>query len=162
MNKYLAIFPNFSVGYGLMARATYFMGRATWIQWLATRFLNSLRSRQNGRHFADDSLKCILLNENVWISLKISLKFVPEVRINYIPALVQLMAWHLPGNKPLSEAMMVSLPMHICVTWPQWVKAWSEGAWSQLVGGSGSKDVYIAIFGASYFWYQCDHSLYYI
>ena len=32
------------------------------------------------------------------------------------------MAWHRPGDKPLSEPMMVSLRMHICVTWPQWLK----------------------------------------
>ena len=32
------------------------------------------------------------------------------------------MAWHRPGDKPLSEPMMVSLLKHICVTRPQWVK----------------------------------------
>ena len=32
------------------------------------------------------------------------------------------MACHLDSAKPLSEPMMVSLPMHICVTRPQWVK----------------------------------------
>ena len=42
---------------------------------------------------ADDFFKCIFLNENVWISISISLKFVPEVRINNIPALLQIMAW---------------------------------------------------------------------
>ena len=31
------------------------------------------------------------------------------------------MAWHRPGTKPLSEAMLVRLPTHICVTRPQWV-----------------------------------------
>ena len=84
--------------------------------------VNTLRPRQNGRHFADAILKCIFLNENVWISLKISLKFVPKVRINNIPALVQIMAWRRPGDKSLSELMMVSLLMHICITRPQWVK----------------------------------------
>ena len=64
------------------------------------------------------------MNENVWILIKISLKFVPEVRINNIPALVQIMAWHRPGNKPLSEPMMVRLPTHICVTRLQWVNLW--------------------------------------
>ena len=49
-------------------------------------FLNTLRPRQNGHHFADDVFKCIFLNENVLISLKISLKFVPQVPINNIPA----------------------------------------------------------------------------
>ena len=88
-------------------------------------YLNTLRPRQNGRHFADDILKCIFLNENVWISIKISLKFVPKGPINNIPSLVQIMAWRRPGDKPLSEPMMVSLPTHICVTRLQWVKSGS-------------------------------------
>ena len=41
--------------------------------------------------------------------------------INNIPSLAQIMAWHRPGNNPLSEPMMISLLMHICVTQPQWV-----------------------------------------
>ena len=41
--------------------------------------------------------------------------------INNIPALVQIMVWRQPGDKPLSEPMMVSLLRHICVTRPQWV-----------------------------------------
>ena len=52
----------------------------------------------------------------------ISLQFVPQVWINNIPALVQIIAWHRPGNTPLFEPMMVSLLTHISVTWPQWVK----------------------------------------
>ena len=83
---------------------------------------NTLRPIQNGRHFADDVFKCILLNDILWISLKISLKFVPKGLINNIPSLVQIMAWRRPGDKPLSEAMIVSLLTHICVTRPQWVK----------------------------------------
>ena len=84
---------------------------------------NSLRPRQNRRHFADDIFKCIFFYENVRIVLKISLKFVAKVRINNVPPLVQIMAWRRPGDKPLSEPMMVSLLMHICVTQPQWVKS---------------------------------------
>ena len=80
--------------------------------------LNTLRSRQNGRHLPDDIFKYIFLNENVWISLKISLKFVPRVPINNIPALVLITAWRRPGDKPLSEPMMVSILTHICVTRP--------------------------------------------
>ena len=83
--------------------------------------INTLRPRLNGRHFADDIFKCIFLNENAWISLKISLKFVPKVRINNVPTLVQIKAWRRPGDKPLSEPVMVSLRTHICVTRPQWV-----------------------------------------
>ena len=80
------------------------------------------QTRQDGRYFAEDVLKCIFFNENVWISLKIPLKFVPRGPINNIPALVQIMAWRRPGDKPLSEPMLVFVPTHICITRPQWVK----------------------------------------
>ena len=43
--------------------------------------------------------------------------------VNSIPTLVQIMAWRRPGDKPLSEPMMVSLLMHICGTRPQWVNS---------------------------------------
>ena len=89
----------------------------------STRYLlNTLRPRQNGRRFADDTFKCNFLNENVRISIEISLKFVPKGPINNIPALVQIMAWRRSGDKPLSEPMMVSLLTHICVSRRQWVK----------------------------------------
>ena len=84
--------------------------------------ITTLRPRRNEQHFADDIFKHIFFNENVWISIKISLKFVPKGPINNIPALVQIMALRRPGDKPLSEQMMVSLPTHICVIRPQWVK----------------------------------------
>ena len=85
--------------------------------------INSLRPRQNDRYFPDDIFKWIFLNENVWISINISLKFVPRGPINNIRALVQIMAWRRSGDKPLSEPMVVRLPMHICVTRPQWVNS---------------------------------------
>ena len=50
--------------------------------------INTLRLRQNGRHFPDDIFKCIFLNENVLILIKISLKFVPKGQIHNIRALV--------------------------------------------------------------------------
>ena len=82
---------------------------------------NTLGPTQNGHHFTDDILKCIFLNENVWISIKISLKFVLKGPITNIPALLQIMGWRRPGDKPLSEPMMVILMTHICITRPQWV-----------------------------------------
>ena len=54
--------------------------------------LNTLWPRQNGRQYADDTFKWIFLNENVWISIKISQKFVLNGRINNIPTFVQIMA----------------------------------------------------------------------
>ena len=64
-------------------------------------WLNILRPWHICPHFQDGIFKCIFL-----ISLKISLKFVPEFRINTIPTLVQIITWHRPGDKPLSEPMM--------------------------------------------------------
>ena len=63
---------------------------------------NTLRPRQNEQHFADDIFKRIFFNENVWIAIKIPLKFVRKGPINNIPALVQIMAWRRSGDKPLS------------------------------------------------------------
>ena len=82
---------------------------------------NTLRPRHHGRRFPEDIFKRILLNENVWVSIKISLQFVPKGSISNIPALVQIMAWRRPSDKPLSEPMVVNLLMHKCVTRPQWV-----------------------------------------
>ena len=82
---------------------------------------HDLRPRQNGRHFADDTFKCIFLNEDVLILIYISLKFVPKGPINNISAWVEIMTWRRPGDKPLSKPMLVSLLTHICVTRPQWV-----------------------------------------
>ena len=50
--------------------------------------VTTLRLRQNGCHFADNILKCIFLNENVWIPSEISLKFVPKGPIDNIPTFV--------------------------------------------------------------------------
>ena len=42
----------------------------------------------------------------MWISIKISINFVPKGAIKNIPALVQIMAWLQIGDKPLSEQML--------------------------------------------------------
>ena len=86
--------------------------------------INTLRLRQNWRHFTDNIFMwhCAFSWMKMFeFRLKISLKFVPKGPIINIPALVQIMAWRPPGAKLLSELMMVRLPMRICVTWPQWV-----------------------------------------
>ena len=71
--------------------------------------LNTLRPRKNSCHFADGTFKSIFLNEDIWISINISLtgKLVPKGQINNIPALIQIMAWGRPGDKPLSEPMII-------------------------------------------------------
>ena len=70
--------------------------------------------------------------------LRFHLKFVPDVQINNIPGLVQIMAWRRPGDKPLSEPRMVNSLMHICVTQPQHV----DFHWTQKASP----------------WYRCVHT----
>ena len=53
----------------------------------------------------DDIFKSIF-NESVWIPIPISLKFVPKGPIDYNSALVQVVAWHRTGEKPLPESML--------------------------------------------------------
>ena len=86
--------------------------------------INSMRPWRKGHHFLD-IFKWIFLNENVWLLMKLSLKFVPRGPINNILALVQIMARRRPGDKPLSEPVMDSLLTHICITPPQWVNTLS-------------------------------------
>ena len=69
--------------------------------------INSSPHGQNGRHFADDDFRCILVSEKFCILIKISLKCVPKGPIDNIPALVQIMAWCRIGDKPLSEPMLM-------------------------------------------------------
>ena len=85
------------------------------------RLFNTLRLRQNGCHFGDVIFKCIFMNEKFCISIPTSLKFVSRGPIDNKSALVQVMAWRRPGDKPLSEPMMASLLGHICITRPQWI-----------------------------------------
>ena len=102
----------------------------TSIKFLLLQYATNLLKQISLTHWGWDKIdailqktfKCNFLNENVWIPIKISLKFVPKGPINNIPALVQIMAWCHPGDKPLSRPMIVRLPTHICVTQRQWVK----------------------------------------
>ena len=81
---------------------------------LNCRLFNTLRPWKNGRHFPDEIFKLIFLKENDCINFD-SLRFVPKGPINKIPSLVQTVAWSRPGDKPLSQSMMVSSLTHIHV-----------------------------------------------
>ena len=82
--------------------------------WKKITVLTHLRPGQNGRHFAGDSFKYIFMNEKYFISMRISLKFVPEGLIDNRAAFVYVMAWHRTG--------WPSLPTHICGTKEGWVR----------------------------------------
>ena len=78
---------------------------------------------KNDRHFPDDFFKCIFFG---WKYLNFYLDFTEVCcqgsnSINNIPALVQIMAWCRPSDKPLSEPMTVSSLTHIYITRP-WLK----------------------------------------
>ena len=95
---------------GLMPNRTHHLNQSLLMHISVTRphWVNTLVPRQNGHYIADDIFKCIFLKENDWIPIKISLKFVPKGPINNIPGLVQIMAWRTPGDRLLSELMLVS------------------------------------------------------
>ena len=86
--------------------------------------LNTLRPRQ-----MDTLFQTTFANGFSWMKMyEFPLKFhwslfVPRGPISNIPTLVEIMAWHLPGDKPLSQPMIVSLLTNICVTRPQWVNS---------------------------------------
>ena len=73
-----------------------------------------------------DIFQCIIFDEHFSIAIKRSLEFVLKGPSSTIPALVQIMVWRRPGDKSLSEQMMVHLPTHICGTRPQWVNNWHQ------------------------------------
>ena len=58
------------------------------------------------KSFCKQHLQINLLDENVLSSIKISSKFISKGPVNNIAALVQIMAWRRPGDKPLSEPMV--------------------------------------------------------
>ena len=64
---------------------------------------NTLRLKQDGRHFTDYIFKSPLLKENYCKLIKLSLKFVPRGLINNTPALVQIIVWRRTGPKSLLE-----------------------------------------------------------
>ena len=82
-------------GFGYLNR-----GRGKMIAILQMRFWNGIFSTEN---------------------VRILIKLVLMGSINNIRILNQTLAWRWPGNKPLSEQVIVGLLVHTCVTRPQWV-----------------------------------------
>ena len=110
-DAYCEAYTGCTIGYGDMKST-----RPVMISTLiAQNHINTFRPRRNGHHFPDHIFKCIFLNENAWISIKILLKF-HKGPIKNFAALVQIKARRRSGYKPLSEPMMVSLLTQICVT----------------------------------------------
>ena len=73
-------------------------------------------------HWGRDAIWQITFsNEFSWMTMN-------EFRLGFhrinIPALIQIYAWHRPGDKTLSVPILVRLPTRICVTWSQLFKIW--------------------------------------
>ena len=87
-------------------------------------------SRSSLTHRGRDKMAAIFQttfsNEISWMKmyefrLRFHCSLFLRFQINNTPALDQIMAWHRPSDKPLSEPMVVSSLTHICVDRPQWV-----------------------------------------
>ena len=71
---------------------------------------NSLRPRQNRHHIADDVFKYNFLNENVWIPIKMSLKFVPKDPFDLAPNRRQTIIW--TNEDPVQRHIYASLGLN--------------------------------------------------
>ena len=71
--------------------------------------INSSPLGENGRHLTDKFLDAFFMSEKFCILMEISLKFAPKGVIDKKSALVQVMAWHRTGDKPLPEAILTQL-----------------------------------------------------
>ena len=104
--------------------------------------VNTLRPRQNGRRFADDTFKCIFLNENVRISIEISLKFVPKGPINNVPSRVGVnsgvgvgVGFNSNSNSGVgigveTSGVGVGVGVDIQETCRSWSWSWNSWSWS--------------------------------
>ena len=109
--------PQKQMGMKYHSRLTYFHWRNhSWKclqmvnHFVETSIYQHIWAETNCRHFADDNFKCIFFNENIWISLKISLKFVPKVQINNIPLSKQGWLVHVSSlnkSNPTNQGWLV-------------------------------------------------------
>ena len=87
---------------------------------------------------ADDIFKCIFVNENDRIPIRISLKFVPRCPFDNKAALVQVMDWHRTGAKPLPEPMMTQSKLVQVMAWcSQATSHYLSQCWPRLMSFYG-------------------------
>ena len=105
--------------------------RIVWSLWNVTGILASVPiSKWYSTHWGWDKMAAIsqttFSNASPWMKMdEFRLKFYWSIFLRVqsmiFQLLVQIKARHRPGNKSLSEPMMVELQTHICFTLPQWV-----------------------------------------
>ena len=86
------------------------------LQWICMTCHNEAETKWppfSRRHFQTD-----FFNKNIWISIKILLKFVPMGPISNIPTLVQMMAWRRPmSNRTVFSIITGRVSVCMIVTW---------------------------------------------
>ena len=103
---------------------------------LAALNFKTLGQRQNGCQFAD--ISSAFYSRKIWILIDISLKFVPRGSTDNNSPLVEVMAWHETGIKPLSEPMTnYFTDAYMChwtsmspIKWSQTPSMWSKLFWA--------------------------------
>ena len=74
-------------------------------------------------------VQMLFLNENIWISNKISLKYVPSGPIDNMLELVHIMAWRCPVDRPSSEPMLTKFTdAYIAALRGRWVNSHGDVA----------------------------------
>ena len=111
---------------------TLFPIKYLWIHISLWTLFNTLRPRH---HFADNIFKCIFLNENAWIALKISLKFVPKVQLTIFQ---DWFRWWLGAGQATSHYLnqwwlvywriYASLSLNELTVWSMWLIYVSNGS----------------------------------
>ena len=100
------------------------------MQYLTYPSFNTLRPKQNARHFPH-----VQMYFPEWKCINFDLDFteVCAYGSNQQYSSIGLTAWCRPGDKPLYEPMMISILTHMCVTWTHWVniKALLNSIWCQ-------------------------------
>ena len=93
---------------------------------------NSSRLGQNDHYFGRWQFQMHFFYENDVIPLRISLKFVPRSPINNKPALVQVIAWHQTGDKPLPEPMLTQLTDAYMQHWGEMSQSCFTAYWASV------------------------------
>ena len=96
----------------------------TFVTWFY--LINPSYPGQNGHHFTYDLFKCIFMNENFCILIKISQNFIPKGPMDNKSVLVPLIAWCQTGDKPLSESMLTQFT-------DAYMWHWREMSWYSIV-----------------------------
>ena len=120
--KVAAILPGLNVLINSMA------GKAS-SQDISSRRIGLVLLTHWGRDKMATIFQTMFLNEFSWMKMYVfwlNFHWNLLARDQLTSTMVHIMAWRRPGNKPLSEPMMVNLLTDIWVTRPQWAKETSE------------------------------------